>query len=88
MCAGQRGEFLPRRAILHAFNTSGGCVIVLAIMEPEIIPTLRDLYPDITDEELEEAEENLQGYLNVVLRIYERLQAEHTPLTHSDGTLR
>ena len=56
-------------------------------MEAENTPTLRDLYPDLTDEELEEAEENLQGYLNVVLRIYERLQAEHTPLTDSDGTL-
>ncbi len=47
-------------------------------MEPEVTPTLRDLYPDITDEELEEAEEDLQGYLDVVLRIYERLQDEHT----------
>ena len=56
-------------------------------MESEMTPTLRDLYPDLTDEELEEAEENLQGYLDVVLRIYERLQAEHTPLTDSDGTL-
>lgn len=56
-------------------------------MEPETTPTLRDLYPDLTDEELREAEENLQGYLEVVLRIYERLQAEHTPLTPSDGTL-
>ena len=56
-------------------------------MEPEMTSTLRDLYPDITDEELEEAEENLQGYLDVVLRIYERLQAEQPPLTDSDGTL-
>ena len=56
-------------------------------MEPENTPTLRDLYPDLTDEELEEAEENLQGYLDVVLRIYERLEAERTALTQSDGTL-
>lgn len=34
---------------------------------------VRDLYPDLTEEELQEAEENLEAYLEVVLRIYERI---------------
>ncbi len=40
--------------------------------EPD--PMLRKLYPHLTDEELLVAEENLIGYLEVVLRIYERIR--------------
>lgn len=40
--------------------------------EPD--PALRKLYPHLTDEELQEAEENLDGYLEVVLRIYEHIR--------------
>jgi hypothetical protein len=36
---------------------------------------LRTLYPEFSEEELEEAEENLNRYVNVVLRIYERIEA-------------
>jgi hypothetical protein len=35
--------------------------------------TTRDLYPNLTSEQAEEAEENIRRYLSVVLRIYERL---------------
>lgn len=38
--------------------------------------TLRDLYPDLTDEELEEAETTLDAYLEVVLRIFNRIELE------------
>lgn len=38
--------------------------------------TIQDLYPDLTPEQQEEAEFNLLGYLDVVKRIYERLEAE------------
>lgn len=38
--------------------------------------TLRDLYPHLSDEELAEAEYNLERYLKLVMRIGERLQAE------------
>ena len=35
--------------------------------------TVRDLYPDLTDEELQVAEENLERYLELKLRVYERI---------------
>jgi hypothetical protein len=35
--------------------------------------TTRDLYPNLTSEQAEEAEENIRRYLSVILRIYERL---------------
>jgi hypothetical protein len=38
--------------------------------------TMRDLYPHLNDAQLEEAEENFQRYLEIALRIYERLRAE------------
>jgi hypothetical protein len=38
--------------------------------------TIRELYPDFTEEELKEAEENLRGYLGVLIRMAERLHAE------------
>ena len=48
--------------------------------------TLRDLYPDFTDEQLEEAEANLRRYLSVMVRIAERLQSEGYCLTDPDLT--
>jgi hypothetical protein len=39
--------------------------------------TIRDLFPDLTEEQLKEVEETLHGYLEVALRIYERLEREH-----------
>lgn len=35
---------------------------------------LRDLFPELSEKELEEAEENLVAYLEVVMRIYQRIQ--------------
>jgi len=40
------------------------------------IASIKDLYPDFSDEELRIAEENLDQYLEVVLRIYERILAD------------
>lgn len=37
-------------------------------------PTIRDLYPTLTDEQLLEAEKNLDQYLILMLRIYERIR--------------
>lgn len=45
-------------------------------MEDNPAPTLRDIYPDLTEEQLKQAEENLDRYLALVLRIYERLRSE------------
>ena len=38
--------------------------------------TIRDLYPNLDDEQLKEAEENLELYLKVVLRIYNRIRSD------------
>jgi hypothetical protein len=44
---------------------------------PDDLPvTIRDLYPDFTDQELEQAEANLRRYLAVLVRMAERLAAE------------
>jgi hypothetical protein len=45
-------------------------------METKATPTLRDLYPHFTEQQLAEAEDNLEQYLTLVLRIYERIQAD------------
>ena len=42
--------------------------------EPEI--TIRALYPTLSDTELETAEENLERYIELALRIYERIRSE------------
>jgi len=39
-------------------------------------PSLRDLFPDLSDEQLKEVGETLHGYLEVAWRIYERLERE------------
>lgn len=35
---------------------------------------LKDLYPHLNEEQLKEAEETLEQYLDLVLRIYERIK--------------
>lgn len=39
---------------------------------PEHPPTIRELYPELSEEELREAEDKLERYILLVLRIYER----------------
>lgn len=36
----------------------------------------RDLFPELSEKELQEAEENLEAYLEVVLRIFERIESD------------
>jgi hypothetical protein len=38
--------------------------------------TIKQLYPDLSDEQLKLAEENLTAYLALVLRVFTRLQQE------------
>lgn len=40
------------------------------------IITIQDLYPNMDDAQQKEAEENLDQYLEVVLRIYERIKSD------------
>ena len=39
-------------------------------------PTIRDLYPGLSDEQLKEAEENLERYLELALRMYDRIRSD------------
>lgn len=39
-------------------------------------PTLRDLYPDLNEEQLAEVEDSLERYLALVMRIFNRLESE------------
>ena len=41
--------------------------------------TIHDLYPHMSEEELAVAEANLRRYVAVIVRIYDRLQAEGKP---------
>lgn len=38
--------------------------------------TIRDLYPNLTDEQLAEVEDTWERYLSLVLRIFERLESQ------------
>ena len=38
--------------------------------------SIRDLYPRLNDEDLKEAEENLKQYVELELRVYERIFAD------------
>lgn len=37
---------------------------------------IRDLYPNLSEKELKEAEENLDAYIKVAWRIYERIRQD------------
>jgi len=58
-------------------------------MSENATPPLRDLYPGLNEQELAEAEDNLDRYLALVLRIFERVQTDPQPdrLTDGDGTV-
>jgi hypothetical protein len=53
--------------------------------------TIKELYPALTDSQLAEAEDNLERYLALVLRIFERIGMETCsqadPLIFGTGTL-
>ena len=54
----------------------------MAPLDKKPVPTIRDLYPNLTEKELAEAEDNLERYLALVLRIYERIQADPENYAH------
>jgi len=60
-------------------------------MGKDSMHTIRDLYPDLSEKELAEAEDNLDRYLAIVLRIFERKESgpglQEGKLTPNDGTL-
>ena len=42
--------------------------------DPHQRKTLRQLYPHLSDSQLEEADENLRQYVELALRVFERLE--------------
>ncbi len=54
-------------------------------------PAIRELYPNLSEKELAEAEDNMERYIALVLRIFERTENEANPqadhLTAETGTL-
>lgn len=58
-------------------------------MENNATPTIRDLFPHLNERELAQAEDNLDRYLTLVLRIVERseLDPQPPPLAPRVGTL-
>ena len=56
-------------------------------MEKKPAPTIRDLYPHFTDEQLAEAENAHDRYLAIVLRIFERMELEAGQLTAGTGAI-
>lgn len=62
-------------------------------MEQEPAPTISELYPHLSEEELRDAEDNLAQYLSLALRIYDRIAADpeayaqFRTLLGTDGTL-
>lgn len=51
-------------------------------MEKQRVPTIKDLYPDLTDEQLTEAEENFDLYLEVIWRIHQRIRSDPEAYSH------
>lgn len=49
------------------------------MLRHDMPPNIHDLYPDLTEKELVEAEANLERYLALVLRIFERAELETAP---------
>jgi hypothetical protein len=45
-------------------------------MDVNPAPTIHDLYPNLSEKELAIAEDNLEQYLLLMLRIYERIQGD------------
>jgi hypothetical protein len=49
--------------------------------------TLRELYPDLTEDQLKEAEFNIERYLAVMIRIASRLRADGYDLSDPNLTI-
>ena len=47
-------------------------------------PSLRQLYPSLSSEELRIASENIDRYVRLILRICKRLESTEQPLCHDD----
>ena len=48
-------------------------------MEDDSTPTIRDLYPHFTDEELAEAEDTLERYVAAILSVFDQIEGDMDP---------
>lgn len=48
-------------------------------MKAQLPITIRDVYPEFTEEQLQQAEATFRRYIAVMVRIYERVRAEQGP---------
>lgn len=44
--------------------------------------TIHDLYPNLSEEQLRTAEENIERYLEIVMKIYKRIKSENLESRH------
>ena len=79
---------MPHRAS-HAVFGRDRLDATLKHMSKDPAPTIRDLYPNFEERELTEAEDNLDRYLALALRIFERVESDPQAdaLTAGAGTL-
>lgn len=50
--------------------------MALQKFKTDYTPTLKALYPKLSEHELEQAEENIRSYLDLALRIYKRIRSD------------
>lgn len=48
--------------------------------------TIHDLYPHLDEQQLKEAEDNLRSYIEIALRIYDRIKAANESVNNSSLT--
>jgi hypothetical protein len=57
------------------------------MITPASQPAIQSLYPDLSLQELRRAEENLEGYLALVIRIYTRISQDPNSLAELRAAL-
>lgn len=57
--------------------------------QDKTISSLRDLFPELAENELQQADQNMEEYLTLVLRVFDRTEkdSQPDPLTPGTGTL-
>ena len=51
----------------------------------DVVPLIRSLYPDTSDEELKEVQQSLTEYVAAVLRIFDRMEREREADSQDDA---
>jgi hypothetical protein len=78
-----RRQKLPNPASFVVFSDEWRGISLKATMQnkrQEEPITMRDLYPHLNEEQLKEAEENFERYIEVALEVYEDICANRSPV--------